>query len=50
MVRVAAQLGARFRLGNVFGFGIEVADCYTLYPETSKGNAINAKAYLSFEF
>ena len=47
---VAAQLGARFRLGNVFGFGIEVADCYTLYPETSKGNAINAKAYLSFEF
>ncbi len=47
---VAAQLGARFRLGNVFGFGLEVTDCYSLYPETSKGNAINAKAYLSFEF
>lgn len=47
---VVAQLGARFRLGNVFGLGLEVTDCYTLYPETSKGNAINAKAYLSFEF
>lgn len=47
---VAAQLGVRFRLGNVFGLGLEVTDCYTLYPETSKGNAINAKAYLSFEF
>ena len=49
-VGVVAQLGARFRLGNVFGFGLEVTDCYSLYPETSKGNAINAKAYLSFEF
>lgn len=47
---VAAQLGARFRLGNVFGFGLEVTDCYYLYPEAAKGNSINAKAYLSFEF
>ncbi len=47
---VAAQLGARFRLGNVFGLGLEVTDCYYLYPEAAKGNSINAKAYLSFEF
>ncbi len=47
---VVAQLGARIRLGNVVGLGLEVADCYSLYPEAAKGNAVNAKAYLSFEF
>ena len=47
---VVAQLGARIRLGNVVGLGLEVADCYSLYPEVAKGNAVNAKAYLSFEF
>mgnify|MGYP000378732968 FL=1 len=48
---VVAQLGARFKLGDVFGVGLEVTDCYSLYPEASKGkNAISAKAYLSFEF
>lgn len=47
---VVAQLGARIRLGSVVGLGLEVADCYSLYPEAAKGNAVNAKAYLSFEF
>lgn len=48
---VVAQLGARIRLGNVFGLGLEVTDGYYLYPEAAaKKNEINAKAYLSFEF
>ncbi len=51
-----AQLGARLRLGNLFGLGIELADAYYLYPSATAGssalekNETTGRVYLSFEF
>lgn len=51
-----AQLGARLRLGNLFGVGLELADAYYLYPTATVGttpadkNSTTAKVYISFEF
>ncbi len=55
-VGAAVQLGARLRLGNLFGVGLELADAYYLYPKAAESstatynNTTTARVYISFEF